>query len=144
MQFQCEEPIPSPLFELEVTLAGASGGQIDVPLPSDLSSDDVSILEGGTTVWKGGTFATGQDGVLAGSKLDVLESRGLEPRETGAGRYVSFDAVRGSYRCTVLAQNATSHCGIKTDDAVTMGACDPQLCDSTGAIRSALRSCQGY
>jgi hypothetical protein len=119
VQFQCEEPVPSPLFELEVTLAGASGGQIDVPLPSELSFDEVSILEGDTTVWKAGTFAAGQDGILAGSKLDVLESRGFEPRETGAGRYVSFDAVRGSYRFTVLALSSTHttpRSPVKSDD----------------------------
>eukprot|EP01052_Picozoa_sp_SAG31_P018400 SAG31_NODE_1301_length_8904_cov_19.129926_4_plen_299_part_00 len=108
VQFQCAAPTPSPLFELEVFVAGPSGGQIDVPLPPNLSFDDVMIqCDGGTTVWKGGTFVAGCDGVLAGSKLDVLESRGFEPRETGAARYVSFDVVCGSYTFTVLAQKAT-------------------------------------
>ena len=103
VQFRCEKPAPSPLFELAVTLVGSSGGQVDVPLPSGSSFDEVTIIEGGAAVWKGGAFVGGTDGVRTGSRLNLLASRGLGPSEKGPGRYVSFDVLRGRYRFVLFA-----------------------------------------
>ena len=110
VQYQCEELAPTPIFELEVTLVGSSGGQIDVPVPSELSFEEVTITEGVTAVWKGGAFVSGKDGaVLAGSRLSLLERRGLKPDDTGPGRYVSFDVVRGHYRFLVGASSSVGN-----------------------------------